>query len=603
VPWEALSVDNQIIVELATKLLDAGHLEEAAATLGQLTLARQREPNFEFVCGRLEEVRGQPRKAISHYRRAVRSAPGFLDARLALASLLTRSGEIQEAIRCYQAVIRIRGDCTAAWQQLCWLKGSLHDFDGAYVCINHLERLQADHLTELGELALGMMHICDWSKIKEIQVRLVSRVRTNLPGLVDPYAILAYQDDPEIHLQMARCIAAAVTAHVASMPRPPFRRVKRQSNGRLRVGYLGGDFNQHATSLLLAGILEEHDRRRFSITLFDYSFDDRSDARARILAAADNVVVLYREGPAESAAKIAATDIDILVDVKGYTQGTHSEIMALRPAPIQVSFLGYVGTQGGDWIDYVIADRYVLPLSTEKYWRERIVHMPHSYYPNDRSRPIPRPPTPEGRAANLLPDGVFVFACFNSPHKITSSIFGLWMRLLREISNSVLWLYESNEFVAANLRAETVRAGVRPSRLVFGRPMPLAGHIDRHAYADLFLDTSPYGAHTTAADALWAGVPVITFSGQSFPSRVGASLLHAIGLPELICETPDEYFALAFTLARDPVYLEMLRQHLVHARQTSPLFDATCFPRDLEHTFVQMAATNLEGRPPAAICL
>jgi predicted O-linked N-acetylglucosamine transferase (SPINDLY family) len=262
--------------------------------------------------------------------------------------------------------------------------------------------------------------------------------------------------------------------------------------------------------------------------------------------------------------------------------------MALRPAPVQVNFLGYVGTQAGDWIDYIIADATVLPPEQEIHFAEQPVRLPFSCYPSDRFRPTPAPDT--DRAAHGLPTQGTVFACFNNPFKIAPAVFGAWLDILRRAEGSVLWLYEGNPMVGANLRAAAKQAGIDPARLIFAQPATLEAHIARHGCADLFLDTMPYGAHTTALDALWAGLPLLTCAGESWASRVGASLLRAVGLPQLITTNLPAYTELALTLTADPVFLQSLRTHLVQARQTSPLFDAAAFARALEDGYRQMAA-------------
>jgi predicted O-linked N-acetylglucosamine transferase (SPINDLY family) len=370
----------------------------------------------------------------------------------------------------------------------------------------------------------------------------------------------------------------------------------RPAGERLRIGYLCGDFNQHATSLVLAGVLEAHDRETFEIFAYDYSAEDGSAIRARMKAAFEHFVDIGKEGPVTAAARIAADEIDILIDLKGYTERTRSEIMLLRPAPIQVNFLGYVGTQGGDWIDYVIADETVLPESEYGNWTEQPVLMPASYYPNDRGRPVPPPNT--NRLAYGLPESGVVFCCFNNPFKLSPEIFTVWLDLLRDVPGSVLWLYAGNEFLAANLRRA---AGAFADRVYFAGPASLEAHLARHGCADIFLDTVPYGAHTTGADALWAGVPMVTCLGRAWPSRVGGSMLRAVGLEELVCDSLESYAALARALAADPARRESMRARLIAARDGAPLFDAVAFARALERAYTQMADRARAGEAAAVI--
>jgi predicted O-linked N-acetylglucosamine transferase (SPINDLY family) len=473
--------------------------------------------------------------------------------------------------------------------------GAQRKFAAALPLYDGLAKAGAEVTREISQVALGMMHVCDWSQRADLTSRLAARMEQAAPCLVETYALLGAVDDPALHRSMGERFASVVNSLGEKRIHPAARAVG-PATQRLRVGYLSGDFNQHATSLLLAGVIEAHDRARFEIFAYDYSPEDGSATRQRMRAAFEHFRVIEKDGPETAAARIAADGIDILVDLKGYTERTRTEIAALRPAPVQVSFLGYVGTQAAPWIDYVIADETVLPASEYANWTETPVLMPASYYPNDRSRPVPPPDA--GRAGQGLPEHGVVFCCFNNPFKISPEIFAVWMSLLREVPGSVLWLFEGNEFVAANLRKQ---AGDLAARLVFAKPATLQDHLARHACADVFLDTLPYGAHTTGADALWCGVPMVTCMARSFASRVGASLLRAVGVDELVCETLADYAALARALAADPARRASLRERLVAARDTAPLFDATAFARGLESAYTQMAERARAGGAPALI--
>jgi predicted O-linked N-acetylglucosamine transferase (SPINDLY family) len=342
----------------------------------------------------------------------------------------------------------------------------------------------------------------------------------------------------------------------------------------------------------MAGIFESHDLARFDVNIYDYSVDSAGPLRARVIAASKNFHRIRSLGPVDCALLIKAHCVDILVDLQGYTDGSRSEILALRPAPIQINFLGYVGTQGAPWIDFVIADEKVLPLTEKEFWQERIMHLPHSYYPSDRSRPIPGEEGAIARFSYGLPADAFVFACFNNNYKITPTIFSAWMTILRRAPSSVLWLLEGNHYVSDNLRREAKIAGVDPIRLFFAPRTSFDDHIKRHAAADVFLDTSPYSAHTTGVDALWASLPVITLRGRTFASRVGSSLLHTVGLNELVCDTLERYVDLACKLSQSPNWLKELKVHLVNSRTSSPLFDVSSFTSDLEKIFVHCFSTE-----------
>jgi protein O-GlcNAc transferase len=528
----------------------------------------------------------------------MKADPKHLEARYGLARTLMLMGQLDEADAAYAALLKRDPGNLQVMAELAYLNGTMRRFPQALALYERIAERGLDMVREFTQVALGMMHVCDWSARDQLTARLAARMATEKPGIFETYTLLASVDDPALHRLMAEKFAGAVRAIVANQPKPPARDVGPAAR-RLRIGYLCGDFNHHATSLLFAGALEAHDRTRFEIFAYDYSPEDGSPTRRRMVAAFEHFIRLGdSEPPAQTAERIAADGIDILVDLKGYTERSRAEIMAFRAAPVQVSFLGYAGTMGAEWIDYVIADAIVLPPEQQPHWAEQAVRMPASYYPNDRGRPVPTPDT--DRAAHGLPEHGTVFACFNNPFKISPEIFAAWTAILRRVPGSVLWLYEGNAYVAGNLRNEAQKAGIDPARLVFAKPVAMEGHIARHGCADIFLDTLPYGAHTTGADALWAGVPVITCTGQSWASRVGASLLHAVGLPNLVAADLPSYIELAVGLATDTPRLINLRSHLLAARETAPLFDAPAFAAALEHAYLQMADTQRAGHAPAA---
>jgi predicted O-linked N-acetylglucosamine transferase (SPINDLY family) len=584
-------------VALAAQLIDQGRAPDAEKLLRQVLARYPQLSPAHFQLGRVETARGRPELAAELYRAASRADPGLAEARLALAQTLAALGRLEQAVAAYAALLKRVPDHREALLGQGWVLGQLRRFHDALACFDRAERLGADVARPLAEVALGLAHVCDWSQHEALRRRLRARLLQPEPCLLDTYAVLCQEDDPALQQRMAVQLAETVRRHMQGAPRPVR---PAPAPGRVRLGYLSGDFNQHATALLMAEVFARHDRGRFEVTAFSYSHDDGSEMRRRVVGAFDRFEELGLDPPAESARRIAAAGTDILIDLKGYTTGARPEIAALRPAGLQVSHLGYPGTLGADWFDYVIADPVVLPMAEQPFWNERIVHLPHCYQPNDRLRPLP-PPDPRG--AHGLPADAFVFACFNNTYKITPALFGLWMDLLTELPGAVLWLYAANPLAERALRAEAAQRGVAPQRLHFAAPAALEPHLARHACADLFLDTSPYGAHTTGSDTLWAGVPVITWTGRCFAARVAASLLHAAGLPELVAASRDEYKALALRLARDPGALRGLRARLAQARLTAPLFDAARFTRHLESAYLAMMARHRAGLPPAAFAV
>ncbi len=580
-----------VLIEMASLLIDEQQGARAEPLLRQAARSG-RSVALDYEVGRWEAMNNRLPQAAALFRGVTRAEPRHLAARYALARTLMLMGQTDEAEGAYAALLKRDPDNLRIMSELAHLHGSRARYAQALALYEKMQAAGVDVVRELSQIMLGMMHVCDWSVRDALTARLAARMRTGQPAVFETYALLAAADDPVLHRQMGEIFAGALRAVCQTRARPAPRNVG-PAERRLRIGYVSGDFNQHATSLLLAGVMEAHDRTRFEVFAYDHSQEDGSPMRARMRAAFEHFVQLGDEPPAVCAARIAADGIDILVDLKGYTERSRTEIFVLRPAPVQVQFLGYVGTQAGEWIDYVIADAIVLPQDQQTNWTEQAVRMPFSYYPNDRSRPVPAPSS--DRAAQGLPADCVVFASFSNPFKITPAVFAAWMEILTRMPDSVLWLYEGNAFVAGNLRAHAAKAGVDARRLVFAQPAALDAHLARHGCIDLYLDTTPYGAHTTGADALWAGAPMLTCMGQSWASRVGASLLQAVGLPELITTDLRAYTELALSLAADAPRLAALRAHLLAARETSPLFDAVAVARGLEGAYESMAHAARQG--------
>jgi predicted O-linked N-acetylglucosamine transferase (SPINDLY family) len=347
----------------------------------------------------------------------------------------------------------------------------------------------------------------------------------------------------------------------------------------------------------MAELFEHHDRGQFEVIGYSYGRDDGSPMRARLARAFDRFTDIAHLSHREAAARIRADEIDILIDLKGYTANARPQICAFRPAPVQVSYLGYPASVGADFIDYIIVDEIVVPADQQAFFSEKLVHLPNCYQVNDSRREIAA--TVPSREQCGLPNQGFVFCSFNNSYKITPAFFDMWMRLLNGVPGSVLWLLESNRLLKSNLRREAAARGVDPDRLVFAPVAPPAEHLARHQHADLFLDNLPCNAHTTASDALWAGPPVLTCCGDTFAGRVAASLLTAIGLPELVTASAEDYERTALALARDPPRLAGLREKLRQRRDTSPAFDLPRFARHIEAAYVRIWENRRDGKRPA----
>jgi predicted O-linked N-acetylglucosamine transferase (SPINDLY family) len=359
------------------------------------------------------------------------------------------------------------------------------------------------------------------------------------------------------------------------------------------VAYLSADFHDHATAYLMAEFFERHDSTRFETIAISFGPDRQDGMRQRLRQAFGQFIDVRGHSDAEVAQLLRSLEVDIAVDLKGYTQDCRTGILARRCAPVQVNYLGFPGTMGAPYIDYIVGDATVTPPGCERFYTEHIVRLPHSYQVNDRQRAIAaQTPT---RQQQGLPDEGFVFACFNNNYKITPEVFGIWMRLLAQVQGSVLWLLADNDAAPAHLRSEAAARGIDSRRLVFAPRAPLPEHLARHRLADLFLDTLPYNAHTTASDALWAGLPVLTCLGASFAGRVAASLLRAAGLPELVATSLADYEALAFALATTPGRLAALRARLERSRLECPLFDTAAFVRSMERAYEEMVRRARAG--------
>lgn len=467
--------------------------------------------------------------------------------------------------------------------------------------LGRLLRAAPDYAYARGKLLHTRMQMCDW-RDHAAQLDAIEREVAAGQPAIEPFALLGLSDDRGLQ---RRC--AEIYARHLQLPRPvplaapPSRVPRRHADGRIRIGYVGGEFRQQATAVLIAELIERHDRGRFEVVAFDNGWDDGSAMRRRLVAGFDAMLPIHAMDDDAAAAAVAARGIDILVDLNGYFGRQRRGLFARRSAPLQVNYLGFPGTLGAPDLDYLIADATVLPPEHADGATECVVWLPHSYQPNDRRRVIDA--VEPDRAALGLPDAGFVFCCFNNNFKITPAVFDVWMRLLRQVDGSVLWLLQDNPAASDNLRREALARGVAAERLVFAARVDLARHLARHRAADLLLDTLPCNAHTTASDALWAGLPLLTCLGGAFAGRVAASLLKAVGLPELVTTSLPEYEALALALAREPHRLNALRERLARQREHAPLFDSARYTRDLETAYATMHDRAQRGLAAASFAV
>jgi protein O-GlcNAc transferase len=440
------------------------------------------------------------------------------------------------------------------------------------------------------------MHCCDWRAYAEQSERVIADVRAGKRAS-EPFMFLAISDSPGDQLRCSRtwvhdqCPPSETAAWTGA----------RYRHDRIRLAYVSSDFRAHPLGYLMAALFERHDRSRFETIAVSLGADDRSAMRLRLKGAFDRFIDVRQHSDRDVVKLMREMEIDIAVDRNGFTTGARPGILALRPAPIQVNYLAYPGTLGAEHIDYLIADETVIPRQEQSLYAEKVVYLPDSYLVNDSGRRIAER-TPTRREVGL-PDDEFVFCAFNNHYKITPRIFDVWMLLLRQVEGSVLWLLEGNATAQRNLRREAAARDIDPDRLIFAPRIAPEDHLARHRLADLFLDTLPYNAHTTACDALWAELPVLTCIGTTFPGRVAASLLRAIGLPQLITRSLEEYESRALGLARDPGQLHEIRQSLAANRTSWSLFDTDRFRRHLETAYIEMWERHQRGEPPTAFAV
>jgi protein O-GlcNAc transferase len=533
-------------------------------------------------------------EALAAFERALALNPGHADAWSNRGVALRGLSRFAEALASFDRALALNSDLSNAQYFRGFVLQDLRRYRCSLAAFETLLAREPDNRYALGGLANAALCLCDWPRIESLMQRMADGIEGG--GVVlPPLLALGYSDDPGLQRRVA---AQGLRDAMPVLP-PPLWTGEIYAHDRIRIAYLSADFHEHATAYLTAELFERHDRAQFEVIGVSYGPDDKSPMRARLARAFDTFLDVAPQGDLAVAGLLRELQTDIAIDLKGHTSGGRPAILAHRPAPVQVNYLAYPGTMGAPFYDYVIADRIVLPHGEQGFYDEKIVHLPDTYQPNDSTRPIAKQTPTRGEAG--LPAQGFVFCCFNNNWKITAPVFALWMRLLAAAPGSVLWLLEDSADTKDNLKAAAAAQGMDPARLVFAPRLALPVHLARHRLADLFLDTLPYNAHTTASDALWAGLPLITRPGRTFAGRVAASLLTAAGLPELIVETAEDYEALAGALARDPARLRGLRETLARNRLSAPLFDTARYVRGLERAYVRMWEASQRGAPPEGL--
>jgi len=532
--------------------------------------------NLGFVLNELKRYD----EAICHYNFAIELEPNFSEAYFSRGVSLDKQNYYDDALASYDRAIQLKPEYAEAYNNRAIILQELKRFDDALESYDRAMQLRPEIDYLLGNIIHTKMYLCDWHKFNALVSQLTEKI-INREIVTTPFPTLALIDNPELQ---------QIAAEIYINDKHPVNNVlprigKYPKHQKIRIGYFSADFRNHPVSYLTAELFESHNRDQFEIIAFSFGLNTQDPMRQRLEKGFDQFIDLKEKSDTQIVSLAREMEIDIAVDLGGFTQDCRVNIFAMRAAPIQISYIGYLGTMGAKYIDYLVADPFLIPKDKRKYYSEKIAYLP-SYQVNDIQREVSEKVFTREEVG--LPESVFVFCCFNNIYKITPATFDSWMRILSEVDDSVLLLLDANETATTNLKKEAVSRGVDASRLVFCKHLPSPEYIARYRISDLFLDTLPYNAGTTASDALRVGVPVITQVGESFVSRMATSLLNAVGLPELITTTPAAYEALAIELATNPEQLEKIKTKLVGNLSTSPLYNTKLFASHIEMAYQEM---------------
>jgi predicted O-linked N-acetylglucosamine transferase (SPINDLY family) len=532
------------------------------------------------------------KEALASYDKAIALMPDYAEAHNNRGNALMDLKRPADALASYDNAIALKPDYAAAHYNRGNVFDELHRHEEAANAFAEVLKIDSQHPFTKGRLLYQKMLSCDWRGIQDLIAEIDNDVASGKRSAV-PFG---YQATAHSARDFKLC-AEIFAADKFPRSQTPLWRGERYDNSKIRVGYLSGEFRNHVTSRLMTELFELHDKNRFELFAFDNGGDDGSELRGRINKAFNTIVDIRRLDDLQVATVIKQKQIDILVNLNGYFGRHRARVFSYKPSPIQVSYLGFSATMGADYIDYIVADKYIIPPEYRTFYTESVVYLPNTYQVNDTKRQIAaRTPA---RADLKLPDTGFVFCCFNNSFKITPEIFDVWMRLLNKVDDSVLWLLQNNPAVSRNLREAARYRNIAPERLVFSSYVKdHSDYLARYRVADLFLDTLPFNAGGTASDALWAGLPLLTCSGQTYTARMAGSLLKAIGLPELITTTLETYEQMANDLATHPGKLAAIKLKLAENRLTMPLFDTQLFTKHIEAAYSAMYERYQAGLPP-----
>jgi protein O-GlcNAc transferase len=595
----ALNLDNQDPAIHINRGASLNELKQYEGAIASLNRAIALNPNIAEAWSNkgtaLNELK-RHEAALVDYDKALALNPQHVEAWSNKGVSYAELKCYEEALAHYDKAIELNPQYIEAWSNKGTALSELKRYEAAAKSFHQALVLNPELPFGKGVLLHAKMLACDWQGVDSLYRSICQDITENKKS-AHPFGFQGICND---ELLLQKCAEIFSNTKFSASPQFDFEHLKREG-GKIRVGYLCGEFREQATAILMTEIWELHDKSRFEIVALDNGWDDKSPRRKRIEAAFDEWIDISRMSDDQAAALIADKEIDILVNLNGFFGKPRQGIFAKKPAPIEVNYLGFPGTIGSTYMDYLIADNVVIPKESRQYYTEKIVHLPHCYQANDSSRKI------DGRKFSKkelgLPEEGFVFCCFNNSYKILPQMFDIWMRLLHSIPGSVLWLIEDNQDATRHLQQEAQARGISAARIIFAKRVPLSEHLGRHQCADLFLDTLPYNAHTTASDALWAGLPVLTCTGTSFAGRVASSMLTVLDLPELITTSVAQYESLAYELASQPEKLHQIKTKLAKNRLHSPLFNADLIARELESAYLAMYKRFQEGLPPEHINL
>jgi protein O-GlcNAc transferase len=543
---------------------------------------------------------GSITEALHCFEKALEVQPHYIESLHNFGNSLLEIGQLKKAIAYYRKALELRPEFVQAYYHMGLAFQNMDHSENAIVCFEKVLEKKPEFLKASCYLFHQFQQTCHWKGLEDLAVKIDRSTQDALRNAEKPaempFLSIVRNPDPKLNFQIAASWSRDLSEGIFKFSKNFSHQREPVSTHRITIGYLSNRFRNAATAQLMLSVFGIHNRGQFKIHCYSYGQNDGSYYRQKIEHDCDKFVDIKNMGYLEAAKCIYDDKVDILVDLKGYTRNNRLCICALRPAPIQVSYLGFPGSTGADFMDYIITDEIVTPEAEAPFYSEKFVYMPDSYMVNDHKKPISK--KPRIRSEFGLPENDFVFCSFNLPYKIEPVLFDIWMKILNQVPDSVLWLLEKDDLFARNLKQEAKSRKIDSDRIVFAKKLPIDEHLARMQLADLVLDTRIYNGHTTTSDALWAGVPVVTLRGSHFASRVSASLLRAIGLPELISDTPRDYQALAVRLATRRDEYQVMRQKLNRNRFSQPLFDTTRFVRNLESAFSEMWKRYLAGEKP-----